>query len=234
MIHWLYIAAFYAWLGFTVGYFFRKWLQGSVIARQSTGPGGLARTPAPPPPGVEMVDWIDGNGRFLESLPRAEIRRRNLLHRVTATFVFHPDGRLFVQQRTLTKDVYPGLHDVCVGGTVASGEHFEQNACREIGEELGIHGVPVYALFDHQFADERTNSAIRVFACVYDGPVTLQPEEVADGFWAGRAEVEELLAAGKVCPDSTQGWRLYNNHFGDRDFARDIAPGLKPIHCDQA
>lgn len=220
----LYIAAFYLWLGFTIGYFFRKWLEGSLLPRY----GGAARNKA-----AEMVDWIDDQDRLIESLPRSEIRRRNLLHRVTATFVFHPDGRVFVQQRTLTKDVYPGLFDMCVGGTVVSGESYELNSCREIAEELGVRGVPVYALFDHRFADDRTNSAIRVFACVYDGPVTFQPEEVADGFWANRAQVEALIAAGRMCPDSAQGWRLYRERYRERNFAREVAVGLVPIVCEE-
>ena len=229
MIRSLYIAAIYLWLGFAIGYFFRKWLEGRLLPRfRSAGPGGGAAAAQP----VEMVDWIDDQGRTIESVPRAEIRGRNLLHRVTATFVFHPDGRLYVQQRTLTKDVYPGLFDMCVGGTVVSGESFELNSCREISEELGIRGVPVYALFDHHFADERTNSAIRVFACVYDGPITFQPEEVADGFWAERSKVDELIVTGRMCPDSSQGWRLYVQRFGLRNFARDVAPELTPIRCE--
>jgi isopentenyldiphosphate isomerase len=213
----LFIAAFLGWLGFTVGYFFRKWLERRLV------PAYRAHA------GVEMVDWIDEEGRVSRSLPRAEIRGRNLLHRVTATLVFHPDGRLFVQQRTLTKDVYPGLFDVCVGGTVVSGETFEQNACREVAEELGIRGAPVYTLFGHRFSDAVTNSAIQVFACVYDGPIRFQPEEVADGFWADRSRVEALLAGGQVCPDSAQGWRIYLERYGAADFAREIAPGLSPI-----
>jgi isopentenyldiphosphate isomerase len=231
----LFTAAVYGWIGFTVGYFFRKWLEGSLLPRfhaqagSSAEPQGRLR---PVLPATEMVDWIDEAGRVLQSLPRAEIRGRNLLHRVTATFVFHPDGRLFVQQRTLTKDVYPGLFDVCVGGTVVSGETCEQNACREVAEELGIRGAPVYALFGHRFADAATNSAIRVFACVYAGPMVFQPEEVADGFWAERSAVAALLSGGRVCPDSAQGWRLYLERHGAANFAREIAPGLSPIGCD--
>ncbi|HEX7926500.1 MAG TPA: NUDIX domain-containing protein [bacterium] len=223
MMRWLYIAAFYGWLGFTVGYFFRKWLQVRFLPNREAAARPLSAS------AVEMVDWIDEQGRLVRSLPRAEIRSRNLLHRVTATFVFHPDGRLFIQQRTMTKDVYPGLFDVCVGGTVVTGESFELNARREIGEELGLRGVAVYPLFDHRFADARTNSAIRVFACVYGGKVTFQPEEVADGFWADWAKVDALVASGKVCPDSTQGLRMYRQKYGARNFAQEIAPGLKPV-----
>ena len=113
---------------------------------------------------VEWVDWIDIHGHTLATLPRSTIRGRNLLHRVSATLVFRPDGRVFVQQRHPQKDVYPGLHDMFVGGTVISGEDFAANACREIAEELGVRGVPVYRLFGHDFADAVTRSRIGVFA----------------------------------------------------------------------
>jgi isopentenyldiphosphate isomerase len=185
-------------------------------------------TASPP----EMVDWIDEEGRTLASLPRAEIRRRNLLHRVTATFVFHPDGRVFVQQRSPHKDVYASLHDMCVGGTVVSGECYAANACREIEEELGVSGVPIYELFGHRYQDAVSSSLIRVYACVYDGPLRFQPEEVVGGRWCDEAEVERLVAAGQMCPDSTRGWRRYlDDHGRGRNFARDLAPGLQPIAC---
>jgi isopentenyldiphosphate isomerase len=196
----------------------------------ATAPPTLPAAAPPAPP--EMVDWIDEQGRTLESLSRAEIRRRNLLHRVTATFVFHADGRLFVQQRSPAKDVYPGLFDMCVGGTVASGEGYAENACREVAEELGVHGVPLYELFGHRFQDAHSCSLIRVFACVYAGPLRLQPEEVVDGRWCAEAEVERLIAAGRMCPDSTQGWRTYlATHGAGRNFALEVAPGLAPIDC---
>ncbi|MCZ6531904.1 MAG: NUDIX domain-containing protein [SAR324 cluster bacterium] len=181
----------------------------------------------------EWVDWIEEEGGLIESLPRAEIRRRNLLHRVTGTFVFHPDGRLFIHQRTATKDVYPGKFDVMVGGTVVSGESFEANACREIAEELGVRGVPIYALFQHRYQDESTNSLIQVYACLYGGPVTLQPEEVASGFWGAITQAEDLVRADQVCPDSCQGWRRYLERYGaGRQFAGHVAAdGLEPIDC---
>jgi isopentenyldiphosphate isomerase len=220
MVRWAVLAAVYGWIGFTVGYFFRKWLERSWLPLFR---GGAALQAA----GDEAVDWVDEDDRVIAVLPRREIRRRNLLHRVTATFVFRPDGRVFLQQRTMTKDVYPGLYDPCVGGTVGSGESFAQNAVREIAEELGVRGVPVHELFAHRFRDAATNSLIRVFACIYEGPITLQASEVAGGDWAEEAQVEQLIAAGKVCPDSAVGWRLYRERFGaGKNFGRDVLPQL--------
>ena len=233
MMHWLFLAGVYAWLGFTVGYFFRKWFEGSLLPRYRRESAAAGPEEAALPASLsadEPVDWVDEQDRVLAVLPRREIRRRNLLHRVTATFIFHPDGRLFLQQRTLAKDVYPGLFDPCVGGTVTSGESYAGNAAREVAEELGIAGAPLYFLFAHGFQDASTHSLIHVFACIHGGPVRLQASEVAGGEWAEAGRVEECIAAGRVCPDSARGWRLYRERFGPgRNFAREIAPGMSPI-----
>jgi len=179
--------------------------------------------------GEERVDVIDEHDRVLETVPRREIRRRNLLHRVTSTFVFHPDGRLFLQKRTDSKDVYPGLYDMCVGGTVTHGETYALNACRELGEELGARGAVLYHLFTHRFHDETTNNLIHVFACIHEGPFTLQAEEVAEGRWATPDEVQALVDTGKVCPDSAQGWHIYRRHAGDgADFFSRLREGAEP------
>ncbi|MFI5400015.1 MAG: NUDIX domain-containing protein [SAR324 cluster bacterium] len=223
MMRWALFAGVYGWLGFTVGYYFRKWLERSWLPRFRVE--AAQRRAA-----EERVDWVDEDDLVLQVLPRREIHRRNLLHRVTAAFVFHPDGRLFLQQRTMTKDVYPGLFDPCVGGTVASGETYARNAAREVAEELGIGGAPLYFLFGHRFRDESTNSLIRVFACIAAGPFTLQASEVAGGEWVQAAQVDERIAQGRVCPDSAAGWRLYLKRFGpDRNFEREIAPALDPV-----
>jgi NUDIX domain-containing protein len=44
-------------------------------------------------------------------------------------------GEIWVHRRTDTKDVYPGLYDMVVGGVLASGEAWEDGARRELKEE---------------------------------------------------------------------------------------------------
>ena len=242
----LILALAYLWIGFTVGYFFRKWLDGADLparahrARSSRSPA-TARSGAPASlprvlhggaqggSGEEQVDWIAEDDQVIATLPRGEIRRRNLLHRVTATFIFHPDGRVFVHRRTDTKDVYPGLYDVSVGGTVVSGEACDVNAYRELEEELGVTGVPLYALFRHRFADGASNSLAGVYGGISSGPFRLQPEEVAAGDWADQAQVEAIIAAERLCPDSVQRWRHYQTQVAQgRPFSRVIA-GRAPV-----
>lgn len=198
---------FYLWLGFTVGYFFRKWLDVSYLKNYAAEKeAGQTRGPASK---QEWIDWVDDNNHTLKTVSRAEMREKNLLHRVSSTIVFSPEGQIFAQQRTQSKDVYPGLFDLMVGGTVVSGETPEQNAVREVAEELGITGVPLYPLFQHHFKDEHTNSLIFLFACQYSGKITLQEEEVAWGDWISRETAQEWVEGGKLCPDSAQSWGMF-------------------------
>ena len=180
----------------------------------------------------EQVDWVDGAGRVLETLSRGEIRRRNLLHKISATLVFHPDGRLFMHQRSPEKDVFPSYLDLCVGGTVVSGESHALNAVRELEEELGISGEPVYFLFDHHYEDQHSKGLVHLFACVAPGPFRLQGEEIAWGEWVSEQEATAALTGNRpLCPDSAQGWRLYLERFGSgRNFQRELAPRLESIN----
>jgi isopentenyldiphosphate isomerase len=177
----------------------------------------------------ERVDVIDEEDRVVAVVTRSEMRRGNLLHRATGCFVLRPDARLFVQERTLTKDLYPGYADVCVGGTVVHGEAYDENVVRELEEEMGIAGAPVYPLFTHRF-DGGTRVRTAVYACVWDGPVVLQPEEVAGGDWRDEAEVLALIDAGRVCPDTARAFALFRERWGGiAAFLRDALPGLRPL-----
>ena len=96
--------------------------------------------------GDEQVAIIDRTGRVVGSAPRSMMRRDNLPHLVVAVLVRDPAGRVYVHRRTDTKDVYPGLHDCFAAGAVRYGEPPALAAERELGEELGVTGVPLEAL----------------------------------------------------------------------------------------
>ena len=132
----------------------------------------------PAPAGEEVVIVVDDHNRPVAELPRHRVRGENLPHRATCIFVFDRRGRVLVQRRTATKDLYPGFYDLAAGGVVAAGESYEQCAEREAEEELGIRGTALAPKFDFHYRDEHNRCFSRVFTCVHDGPFTLQPEEV--------------------------------------------------------
>src|SRR5919109_1154074 len=129
----------------------------------------------------EMVVIVDERNQVVGAAPRREMRARRLPHRSTYVLVFNSRGELYVQKRTLTKDVFPGYCDVAAGGVVLAGETYEQGAERELEEEMGIRGVPLTRLFDFSFEDEHIRVWGCAFSCVYDGAMVLQEEEVESG-----------------------------------------------------
>ena len=115
------------------------------------------------------------------------MRADRLPHRCAYILVFNSRGELYVQKRTVIKDIYPGYWDPAAGGVMQVGESYEESAAREVGEELGVRGVELRPLFDMWFEDERSAVWGRAFTCVYDGPLELQVETggadlVADRF----------------------------------------------------
>ena len=133
----------------------------------------------------EIVALVDGRNQVIGSVPRREMRARNLLHRSTYILVFNPRGQIYVQKRTLTKDVFPGYYDVATGGVVLAGESYEKGAVRELEEEMGIRQVLLTRLFDFYFSDPRSRVWGATFTCTYDGPLRLQEEEGGDSAYGG-------------------------------------------------
>lgn len=129
-------------------------------------------------PADEIVAIVDEQNHVIGAVPRREMRAQRLPHRSTYILVFNSQGELYVQKRTMTKDVFPGYFDPATGGVVLAGESYEESAARELEEELGIRGVPLIPLFDFYFEDGRSRVWGRAFSCVYDGKIVPQKEEV--------------------------------------------------------
>jgi 8-oxo-dGTP pyrophosphatase MutT (NUDIX family) len=157
----------------------------------------------------EIVAIVDEQNRVVGSATRREMRARRVLHRACYILVFSSKGELFLQQRTLTKDVYPGYYDPTSGGVVLAGESYDESARRELEEELGIRGVPLQPLFDLYFEDAAVRVWGRAYSCVYDGPVVLQAEEVAGGRFLPVEEILRLAGSKPFTPDGLHVLKLY-------------------------
>jgi len=153
-----------------------------------------------PDPRQELVDVVDVDGRTIGTVTRREIRAGRLGHRCVYVLVFNHHDELFIHLRTPTKDVYPAHWDVAVGGVLAAGESFDQGACREVREELGIESAPE-PLFPFRYEDGATVVHGMVYRLVHEGPFQLQAEEIARGEFVPLAEVAGQAAREPFCPD---------------------------------
>ena len=168
-------------------------------------------------PEQEQVIIVDVDNRVVGAAPRWRMRRENLIHRATYILVFNTGGEIFVHQRTFTKDVFPGFYDVAAGGVVQAGESYDDSARRELAEELGIVDRTLEPLFDTYWEDERCRVWGRVYRCVHDGPVVLQPEEIIDGRFMRPEAALNDIPADRLTPDGRQVLNIFlaNNRLED-------------------
>ena len=157
----------------------------------------------------EQVAIVDRENRVVGAATRRRMRRENLIHRATYILVFNAKGEIFVHQRTFTKDIFPGRYDIAAGGVVMAGEDYDASARRELAEELGVTGRPLERLFDLFWEDDTCRVWGRVYRCVYDGPMTLQAEEVLSGRFMRLRDVLSELSTAKITPDSVQVLETY-------------------------
>ncbi|BCO07967.1 NUDIX hydrolase [Desulfolithobacter dissulfuricans] len=154
------------------------------------------------PTAMETVQIVDEENREIAAVPRHIMREQNLIHRASYILVFNREGQLFVQKRTMDKDVYPGYFDIAAGGVVLAGESYEEAAKRELAEELGVSGVKLNVLFDQYYEDRDNRVWGRIFSCRHEGPFVLQKEEVA---WGRFMDLAEILALGNREPVTPDG-----------------------------
>ena len=160
----------------------------------------------------ELVDLVDRTNQVVGQADRRTVRTQNLLHRGVGILVQNSAGQVYVHQRTPTKDVFPGLFDMFVGGVVGSGESYDLAARRETEEELGVSGAEPEFLFEHLYEGPLNRSFIRVYRVVYDGPITHQESEIVWGAWIDHSALEAWSREVEIVPDGLEVFHRYLEH----------------------
>jgi isopentenyl-diphosphate delta-isomerase type 1 len=142
----------------------------------------------------ELLYWVDEQDQVLGPCRRGDAHRQGLRHRAVHILVFNSAGQVFLQERSLSKDINPGLWDTSSAGHVDFGESYDQCAIRELREELGIatetvperlFRIPASALTGWEF--------VEVYRIEHDGPLQLNPDEISDGRWVSPTLLDALI-----------------------------------------
>ncbi|PJE78671.1 putative Nudix hydrolase YfcD [invertebrate metagenome] len=155
----------------------------------------------------EKVIIVDESNRIIGDATRAEMRRKGLYHRAVYLFIANEHHQLYVQERTVQKDIYPGYFDPASGGVVAKGESYEEAAYRELQEEMGITGITLTPRFcfyfqENQDRDRHCRVWGQVYTGQYNGDIVLQEEEVADVVMETPEQVLKNSTGRMYTPDS--------------------------------
>lgn len=161
----------------------------------------------------EWFDVVNARDEVVARALRREVHARGLWHRAVHVLVFDAAGRIFLQKRSMTKDLSPGLWDSSCSGHLDSGEDYDSAATRELGEELGI--APALAArrqrwFRLEPSVDTGWEFVWVYRLEHAGPFVLHPEEIERGEWLPPAEVTHRIATtpGDYCPSFKLIWSL--------------------------
>ncbi len=132
----------------------------------------------------EIFDVVDEHDQVIGTAPRREVHRLGLRHRAVHVLLFNVRGELFLQQRSLQKDNWPGVWDSSSSGHVDSGEAYDDCTLREVREELGVklNEVPL-RLFQLAACPDTGMEFCWVYTANHEGPFILQESEVRGGGW---------------------------------------------------
>jgi isopentenyl-diphosphate delta-isomerase type 1 len=142
----------------------------------------------------DILDIVDGDDRIIGARPRGEVHRLQLRHRAVHILVFNPQGELFLQRRSVRKDVAPGLWDTSAAGHLDQGESYDSAASRELREELGIADEPLSRRFKLTATAATGWEFVWVYRCNTGQRLQIDSEEIAEGVWLTPAELGEALA----------------------------------------
>src|SRR5256885_1188600 len=89
-------------------------------------------------PVEEWFDVVNEKDEVISRARRREVHAQGLWHRAVHVLVFNCHGAVFLQKRSMLKDLSPGLWDSSCSGHLDAGEDYDAAAVRELREEIGI------------------------------------------------------------------------------------------------
>ena len=146
----------------------------------------------------ELFDVVDAADRVIGQATRREVHARGWRHRAVHVFIVNRAGKIFLHQRSLAKDTFPGLWNSSCAGHVAAGDGYDVTVLRELEEELGLLVDTATAMPRRLFRVDPCAETGQEFLWVYrveaEGPFTLNAREIQRGHWFASAEIDAWVA----------------------------------------
>jgi isopentenyldiphosphate isomerase len=142
----------------------------------------------------EIFDVVNERDEVVGQATRREVHARGLMHRAVHVLVFDGARRVFLQKRSMKKDMSPGLWDSSCSGHLDSGEDYDTAAGRELGEEIGVPGAQPVRWFRLEPCEETAQEFCWIYWLRHDGPFVLHPEEIDTGEWLTPEELTRQIA----------------------------------------
>lgn len=151
----------------------------------------------------EIFPIVDEEGNTIGRAPRSVCHdgKTMLLHPVVHLHLFNYKGDLFLQKRSLTKDIQPGKWDTSVGGHVGLDESIEHALLRESEEELGLTGFNPEFLGRYVWESSREMELVTSFSTISDKVVLFNKSEIDEARFWSLEEIKESIGQDIFTPN---------------------------------
>ena len=147
----------------------------------------------------EYLDVVDENNLVIGREERGIIHRTGQWHRGVHIFLFTPERKLLVQQRSL-QQLSPNMLDCSVSEHLKAGESYPSAARRGLWEELGIAQISLKQILQFKMNYGPNDNII---STLYEGTVDrekiiIDSNEVSRIMYYSLPQLEELSARGEA------------------------------------
>ena len=162
----------------------------------------------------EWFPLVDGEGKITGKAPRKLCHQNpKLLHAVVHGHIFNGRKELYLQRRSLLKDIQPGKWDTAVGGHIGLGESLEQALRREAREELGLKHIsfqPLLRYVWHSPSESELVHSFKIEASLKD--IDPDPIEILEGKFWEVSEIEKGLNDSIFTPNFVYEFNLFKEN----------------------
>ena len=172
-------------------------------------PPPTALTSAAKQVGAEWFPVLESNGVVIGRSTRAYCHSgAKPLHPVIHIHIIDRMSRVYLQKRSMKKDIQPGKWDTAVGGHISYGESVLEAVYREANEELGLHEFNPIHLETYEFESQIERELVNVFAAVGSYELTPDLDEVDEGRWWPIEEIDEALGKNIFTPNFESEFKM--------------------------
>ena len=159
--------------------------------------------------GVEWFPVLESNGVVVGRSTREYCHSgAKPLHPVIHIHILDRMSRIYLQKRSMKKDIQPGKWDTAVGGHISYGESILEAVYREAYEELGLHEFNPIHLETYEFESQIERELVNVFAAVGTYELTPDLDEVDEGRWWPLDEIDEALGKNIFTPNFESEFKM--------------------------
>jgi len=144
--------------------------------------------------GEELLQIVDENTGDLvgKQVTRKELIENKYWCRTTNIFIMNSKGEILCHQRSLNKERYPGWWMTHFGGHVSGEETYDENAIKEVEEELGLNLNKEELLPWRKSKIEESHCWAMDYVAIYDEDISnlkLQESEIGQVKWFSPEEI---------------------------------------------